>query len=294
MMTNTCKIRSRGRLSSTRDLSLPDWGHYAKQHFALSHIADKKRGTLFECLLIPGITGRRKYFPDKKFCHEYVPLDANADLSFYAMRCNMDGHTRADLRFYGDSDDVRLAETVFTNQARRAVNFQLDYALGFQSEGECVKLILNKGEQFLPAHEYDSLSVRLPETGYDQMREGTVASPAFIQRLGLAPSFTSRQGASATYNWDIRKPRKNGKLGIRYALSGADSARVRLSFAGKRMLLTLKPTGNGLSFDTLQIHWKKSPASVVATMNSNYPLKIRSVQAIFTLTDSFSSGKTLT
>lgn len=245
------------RLSSTRDLSLPDWGHYAKQHFALSHITDRKRGTLFECVLIPGITGQRKYFPNKTVCHEYVPLDANADLSFYAMRCHMADRTQADMRFYGDSDDVRLSETVFTNGGASPINFWLDYAIGFQRENDGVKLALKKDEYFLPAHEYDSLSVCLPHTESDQRREGTVASRAFIRRLALGPSFTAIQGASSHYSWAFPKGVKAGKLGVRYALSGAEKAVLRVSFADRNLRFILKPTGDGISFETLSIQWRK-------------------------------------
>lgn len=243
------------RLNKTRDLSLPDWGPYSKAHFALSHITDKKKGTLFECLLIPGIAGQKKYYPAKKACFDYVPIDADADLSFYSMRCNMLDNLQADLNFYGNRDDVRLSETVFSNGSGRAINFRLDYAMGFQFIKESVKLLLKKGEHFMPAHEYDRLSIRLPRGNWDQMREGTFGSPVFIRRLALQPSFTSRKGAMAYYTWTINRSMKGIKLGVRYALSGTKSVKISIVIAGKKKVLSLRPTGDGFTFDSLRIHY---------------------------------------
>lgn len=243
------------KLSRTRDLTLPDWGPYSRDHFAISHICNKERGTLFECIPIPGIACVRKYYPDKKDCLNYLPVDANADLSFYAMHCEMDYGTSADMRFYAYDDDVRLAEVVFMNNGRAAADFRLDYALGFQFEGEHVALKLRKGEHFLAAHRYEQLSVSLPRSNWDQRREGVSGSSLFVERLALGPAFTVCKGASARYRWEIARCPRRARLGIRYALSGRQPARVRLLFQGKRRTVALKPTGGLRDFESLQIRW---------------------------------------
>ena len=50
-------------LINTHDLKgLSDWGPFARDIYALSHIADRKRGVKFDFLFIPGIL-RRSFFP---------------------------------------------------------------------------------------------------------------------------------------------------------------------------------------------------------------------------------------
>ena len=119
------------RLNKTRDLSLPDWGPYSKRHWAISHIADPERGTLFECVPMPGLFCRRVYYPLKKGCVDWTPLEANADLSVFGWRCHMEPELFADLRVFAGGENVRLWETTFHNQRDIPINFMLDFFLGF-------------------------------------------------------------------------------------------------------------------------------------------------------------------
>ena len=50
-------------LINTHDLeSLSQWGPFARDIYALSHIADRQKGIKFDFCLIPGIL-RRSFFP---------------------------------------------------------------------------------------------------------------------------------------------------------------------------------------------------------------------------------------
>ena len=241
-------------LNETRDLSLPDWGPYGKRHWAIAHIADQERGTLFECVPIPGLFSKRVYYPMRRGGGvDWTPLDATADLSLFGWRCLMDAGTRADMRVFDGGESVRLWETTFHNERENPVNFMLDFMLGFQSEGERVAMRPDRGIAFLGAHRYDRLNVSLSETVIDQKREGVVAAPCYIERVGLGPAFTQITGATASYTGPATA--RAARLGIRYALSGTTSVKVQVRVNGARRTVTLRPTGEGPSFDTFAIAW---------------------------------------
>ena len=69
-------------LANTHDLeSLSDWGPFARDIYALSHIADRKKGVKFDFCLIPGIL-RRSFFPPETLREcGCSPLEAAPDLS---------------------------------------------------------------------------------------------------------------------------------------------------------------------------------------------------------------------
>lgn len=240
-------------LEKTRDLSLPQWGPYSKDHFALSHIADPSAGRLFECVLIPGIHSERVFYPDKRDCWNITPVEARRDLSFYRTRFLMDPACQADVTVRGLWHDRRLIDVAFLNSTDGDLGFRLDFALGFQKEEPATTLALRPGETFLPAYRYETLNVSLPATAVDQLPEGSVASGLFVERVGLGPAFTRRQGAQAAYDWNVQEESPAARLGIRYALSGSSSVEVSLHFQGSRHSLQLTPTCTDLTPGSLKL-----------------------------------------
>ena len=87
-------------LINTHDLeTLSDWGPFARDVYALSHIADRKRGVKFDFLFIPGIL-RRSFFPPETLREcGCSPYEAAPDLSYFSFRQQLEGQ---DI-FYADS-----------------------------------------------------------------------------------------------------------------------------------------------------------------------------------------------
>ncbi len=97
-------------LINTHDLKgLSDWGPFARDIYALSHIADRKRGVKFDFLFIPGIL-RRSFFPPETLREcGCSPYEAAPDLSYFSVRQQMEGQDV----FYADSSYANIGKDLW-------------------------------------------------------------------------------------------------------------------------------------------------------------------------------------
>ena len=101
-------------LVNTHDLeTLSDWGPFARDIYALSHIADRQKGVKFDFCLIPGIL-RRSFFPPETLREcGCSPLEAAPDLSYFAFRQQMEGMDY----FYCDTAYGNIGENLWFGRA---------------------------------------------------------------------------------------------------------------------------------------------------------------------------------
>ena len=105
-------------LNNTQDLSLPDWGPYARDFLTLSHIADVERGLRMDFLMVPGIC-KRKFCPPETLREcDYSPWEASADFSYYSLRQQMVDHDvyYAETSYSKIDDHFRLGRIEFVNR----------------------------------------------------------------------------------------------------------------------------------------------------------------------------------
>ena len=109
-------------LRGTHDLpTLPQWGPYARDVYALSRIADVRRGLRFDFFMVPGILRRQFYWPDPLRENGCSPTAAAADLRHFAFRQQLSGVDRffADTSYTEIADDLWLGRCRFVNRTRR-------------------------------------------------------------------------------------------------------------------------------------------------------------------------------
>ena len=98
-------------LNGTQDLSLSDWGPYARDFFTLSHIGDVKKGMRMDFLMVPGIC-RRKFCPPETLREcDYSPWEASGDFSFFSCRQQMVDHDV----FYAETAYCKLSDKFRVN-----------------------------------------------------------------------------------------------------------------------------------------------------------------------------------
>ena len=86
-------------LRSTHDLSLSDWGPYARDFYGLSRIADRDLGIRLDFFMAPGIL-RRAFFPPEPLREcGCSPWEAAPDLRYFMFRQQMEGRNL----FYTDT-----------------------------------------------------------------------------------------------------------------------------------------------------------------------------------------------
>ncbi len=147
-------------LANTHDLeSLSDWGPFARDIYALSHIADRKKGIKFDFCLIPGIL-RRSFFPPETLREcGCSPLEAAPDLSYFAFRQQMEGmdHLYCDTAYGNIGKNLWIGRAEFVNNT---------HELRASSLLACVRLaprpdvmpFIPENAQFIDALDYEEIS----------------------------------------------------------------------------------------------------------------------------------------
>ena len=124
------------QLSRTHDLSLPDFGPYARDLMTLSHIADSGRGLRMDFFLVPGIH-RRSFFPPMTLREcGYYPAEASADFSYYSMHQELEGRDGffCETAYFKISGHFRAGRIVFCNHTAVTQAASLMYFARFSPE----------------------------------------------------------------------------------------------------------------------------------------------------------------
>ena len=96
-------------LRNTHDLTLSDWGPYARDFYGLSRIADRKLGVKFDFFMVPGIL-RRAFFPPEPLREcGCSPWEAAPDLKYFMFRQQMEGRNL----FYADTAYAEISENLW-------------------------------------------------------------------------------------------------------------------------------------------------------------------------------------
>lgn len=154
-------------LAGAHDLSLPDWGPYARNNYGLSHLADKKRGARFDYFLAPGVYRREVFPPDTQRESGFFPTETSADLNYYGYRQLIDGNkVFANISYSRLDDDLRLARCEFVNKSARKAVLTLHHfmELALPHKGE-LRPVLPKGCRWIAA--VDCASVDFAKPSHD-------------------------------------------------------------------------------------------------------------------------------
>ena len=185
-------------LINTHDLkSLTDWGPFARDIYALSHIADRKRGIKFDFVMIPGIL-RRSFFPPETLreCN-CSPYEAAPDLSYFSIRQQMEGQDvfYADSAYANIGKDLWLGRCEFVNKTDelRAGTFMTIARLAPRPD---VTPFVPEGARFIDALDYKELFYSYKRHDHnltfcggrrgEQNYPGTVRNPNRIIRVPSA------------------------------------------------------------------------------------------------------------
>ncbi|MBR4675384.1 MAG: hypothetical protein IKP00_13030 [Victivallales bacterium] len=232
-------------LNGTQDLSLSDWGPYARDFFTLSHIGDVKKGMRMDFLMVPGIC-RRKFCPPETLREcDYSPWEASGDFSFFSCRQQMVDHDvfYAETAYCKLSDNFRLGRLAFVNNTDGIQNACLMVYGRFAPRDE-VSVELPNGALWLDALEHLDVQYAYKRCdrnlvwnggrrGEEQNFPGTVGNRCLghsYNNAGL-PCFGAVAGDRACYRHAFKS--SNGKIYMRAHLPMGKSLECTLELQGK-------------------------------------------------------------
>ena len=150
---NTCNY-----LRNTHDLSLSDWGPYARDFYGLSRVLDRKLGVKLDFFMVPGIF-RRAFFPPETLREcGCSPWEASPELDYFMFRQQMEGknHFYSDTAYAMISDDLWLGRIEFVNNTDelRANSLLLYTRLAPRDQ---VMPVMEENIRWIPALDYREL-----------------------------------------------------------------------------------------------------------------------------------------
>lgn len=155
-------------LAGTHDLSLSDWGPYARNYYALSHLADKVKGTRFDYFMVPGIYRREVFPPDTLKESGFSPREVSPDLNYYSYRQDIEGKDElfADISYSRIDDDTRMGRCKFVNNSDTEATMTLHHFAGifFNYQDELLP-VLTESSRWIAAVDYAKLEFGKP--GHD-------------------------------------------------------------------------------------------------------------------------------
>ena len=243
-------------LINTHDLeSLSQWGPFARDIYALSHIADRQKGIKFDFCLIPGIL-RRSFFPPETLREcGCSPLEAAPDLSYIAFRQQMEGqdHFYCDTAYGNIGKDLWIGRAEFVNNT---------HELRAASLLSCVRLaprpdvmpFIPEDAKFIDALEYDEIAFSYKRFDHNLVhcggRRGEQNFPGTVNNRCIGkpfygkslPCFAEKAGDKIVYK--IVSDKSEGAIycRIRVDLDGKQQLKVLVN--GQESVLELAGTGN--------------------------------------------------
>ena len=250
-------------LRCTHDLSLSDWGPYARDFYGLSRILDRGLGIRLDFFMVPGIM-RRAFFPPEPLREcGCSPWEAAPDLSYFMFRQQLEGKNL----FYTDtayamiSDDLWLGRIEFVNgtDELRANSLLLYTRLAPRDQ---VVPRLGEGMRWIGALDYSELRYSYPRAdhnltygagrrGEQKNYPGTVGGrciglPTYRRKV---PCFGGRRGDTVRWDFDARPGEEEILLRIR--VDAGETVRLEAEVNGQRRTVTIAGTGN---FELVSVH----------------------------------------
>ena len=258
-------------LTGIHDLpSLSDWGPYARDVYALSHIADYEKGIKFDFFMVPGIFRRQFYWPDPLRENGCSPITASADLRHYAFRQQLEGMDRffCDTSYTELEQDLWLGRCCFVNRSKEHQSAALLLYTRVSPRQEVVPQMPD-GCRFIDALDYADLKFAAPRYDHnltssggrrgEQPYPGTVGSTC----LGLPHydgdlrCFGEDNLDQVTYDFTLEH---TGifTLYLRALVKENQAFQIRISLPEKETVRTFTGSGN---FDLLEIFRGELPRS---------------------------------
>ncbi|MBQ4329248.1 MAG: hypothetical protein IJC27_05945 [Lentisphaeria bacterium] len=265
-------------LINTHDLeTLSDWGPFARDVYALSHIADRKRGVKFDFLFIPGIL-RRSFFPPETLREcGCSPYEAAPDLSYFSFRQQLEGQ---DI-FYADSSyadiggNLWLGRCEFVNNTSELRACALLAVTRLAPRPDVVPFI-PENSRFIDALDYSEIEFSYNRFDHnltfaggrrgEQNYPGTVnnrciGQPAYCKTL---PCFGAKKGDRIVYRFTAA-PQDHTIYG-RIRVDSGKTMSIRVSVNGSVRTLELAGTGN---FELVELHRSALTGRVTVEISSS-------------------------
>ena len=260
-------------LINTHDLkSLTDWGPFARDIYALSHIADRKRGVKFDFVLIPGIL-RRSFFPPETLreCN-CSPYEAAPDLSYFMVRQQMEGQDV----FYADSSysnigkDLWLGRCEFVNNTDE-LRASTMLAITRLAPRPDVTPFVPAGARFIDALDYKDLVYSYKRHDHnltfcggrrgEQNYPGTVNNRCIGQPFydKTAPCFAAKKGDRVYYEFEAAPT--DGAIYLRMRVDKDQIVKLNVILNGCSSELEISGTDN---FELVEI--SRTPLSGKVTL----------------------------
>ena len=237
-------------LINTHDLeSLTDWGPFARDIYALSHIADRKKGVKFDFCMIPGIL-RRSFFPPETLREcGCSPLEAAPDLSYFSFRQQMEGLDH----FYCDTAYGNIGKNLWLGRAEFVNN---THELRATSLLACVRLaprpdvmpFIPENARFLDALDYEEIAYSYTRFDHNLVfaggRRGEQNFPGTVNNRCIGKPFYDK-------GLPCFAEKAGDKLLYKFAWSEAEGSicgRIRVD-AGSSQKLDVILNGKKFSFD---------------------------------------------
>ena len=266
-------------LAGTHDLaSLSDWGPFARDIYALSHIADRKRGIKFDFCFIPGINHRPFFPPETLRECNCSPYEAAPDLSYFMIRQQMESQG-LDL-YYTDSayacigKDLWLGRCEFVNKTNevRAGSLLICTRLAPRPD---VTPFLPENARFIDALDYADLQYSYKRFDHNLVHSGGKRGeqnyPGTVNNrcLGGAvyhhrlPCFAAKKGDTVSYQIAANKDDK--VIFGRIRVDVGESQEITLTVNGQSKNIVLQGTGN---FELIELYRGDLNGSIAMTITS--------------------------
>ena len=250
-------------LRNTHDLTLSDWGPYARDMYGLSHIADRRLGVKLDFFMVPGLL-RRAFFPPETLREcGCSPWEAAPDLTYFMFRQQIEGrnHFYTDTAYAQLRDDLWLGRIEFVNHTEELRGNSLLLYTRLAPRDQMMP-VLPAGARWFGALDYrelvyaynrhdHNLTFGAGRRGEQQNYPGTVASRCIGQPFydRTKPCFGARKGDFVRYEFDAAEG--DGQILLRIRVDAGEKAELEIEVNGAKHSVAVAGTGN---FELVPIH----------------------------------------
>ncbi len=225
------------KLGGTHDLQLPAWGPYSKRYAGISHVPDITSGMRFDFSVLPGYYRNKLLVPNVRFESSYFPWNVKNDLSSITYRYELEWKDQVytDVTYtLVDSSAVLVSMHCVNNTALpQNLSLNLVASVEYPEHYGMRTLKYGEGTQWYNAVDYRSISfaVRKPATDlvYDGWMRGEVRDARLINGRGIGREFGRQPGDKISYDVNMPRAIKKGRLLFIYTMKNGKGAAVQLS-----------------------------------------------------------------
>jgi hypothetical protein len=238
----------------SQDLNLPNWGPYGKEYVGLSHIADAVAGDRWDCFVMPGYHRRAVVGPYALRENHWHPWKANADLSSYTLRYELEWKDRVSVDVtYEGVGSGRYVQVHCVNNTDLPQSLDVHMAACLtRNPLRPAKVDCPQEGMWIGALDYERIVLSNAEHRTEQMQDGL--KPGAWSQCGAVGAsglgggnFFQTTGDRVEYKIELKQAIREAVLVFRYHRWTDSPCRVQLSGLGCEELLNLDRTGNPMS-----------------------------------------------